>query len=1309
MKNKILSLVLALLMAASSASAVLANEEVVAIAEEEAVVEVAEEVEAGQYDKAIEFLANYGIFKGYDKNNTGAEDLIQRYQMALFVARIATGWTEDEVWEDGPENWSEFSDIDFAPVNSYYGALSFANQKGIIEGYGNGKFGPTDSITYQNALTMVVRTLGYTGLDWPWGYIQKAVELGLTDGITGVAYTDELTRGEVAQIVYNALFAKMKDGSNLALKNFGIEFGWEKVVITASDRNSFVKLGEKESTKVDSKFVEFKLLEDDGTLADDAYLALAADFDLDTAKHEDDLAVGNAYYVLFEKDADSELAKIVAVESLLVDVIENEGKLNLTEDEEYPIQAFLADYTLVDKYTTNEYLNATKSGKDELLVWDAIGGITEDVVDGYAIAIDWNNGNILGYEYDKNGKPVDQNDDEKIDKEDYKVQWFYNELLDRYYEEQYDKKTGEFLGINYMTDEEFEKFYESTAIKVATPFKGFTAITSIAKTAYATLELFDTDLNGVADRALYESYKLGKFTLNSDNWCCDAYRTSYKLEAVNTFANSVKAADKGNDGEKLVINGVNPIAEGTCEHGKAFFVEGYTPVVDEEGAYVNGYVIYNYDAETGAIKVVKNIGEDADSYVATGVLRAYNVNNETLTIGEEKLSMNYDELAGTGFYLVNKNSATKAAYTGLLRSLFNQFVKYVVVDGEVVHIEAAGKNEKAVIIVDSYAGLSSDGYIVVNGYHTDDLVYGQFKIGSYDGWQRGDYYYYLDDATAKASFTKGTIYSIASQDDDVYYVNLAGSWDKNFSKYTVEAGVKEYAVSIVAAEDNYMDYTNNAGTVKTRKMSSDDQYVIIPAVYDEAAPVAPLYVYTGKLPQGATITGTRIDSDSYDNTTYVIIDATVTGLVLDTYKTGLVLLESDKYFVADYNGTDAEDWYLLGASTYTVEGFDLLTGDADAVYTATNLKLKAGHIYFAQNGVLVEDLGVLEGVNGLVATAFRVYPNQTVATGNYIFGSFVIDEDNYANLFETVEKVTRQEFIADKAGINTKYGHTKYRETVDDVLVYTFTYDEDGVVTAINSTSKSKIADAMEDYTEWDLYVNYVYEVETENIVCYISLVEGDYNTVEVEEDLEITLTAKEYDVDDDGKAEATLKATVVYDETKVNGVVSKHSIKGVKLAFDLADDETKHTKIEEYGWHFGWAGKDTIVDANEEDYMVVYNVTTTNPADVAVVGNEVLHSIVTGEYDVYKTHDADCADCTLVQAVYVDFEKAVDVLIHDWSEDGKTIVNAQNFGARVQIVQPEDLGNIEVVNVAITNGLNATSDNFGYVVTEAITHDIAE
>ncbi|MGN1345793.1 MAG: S-layer homology domain-containing protein, partial [Eubacteriales bacterium] len=193
--KKVLSLILALLMTASCASAIFADDAAIDEANEEAAVEevaVVEEAVAGPYDKAIEFLNNKGIYKGKSADDLAAEDAIERYQMALFVARISTGWVDDAQWEDGPANNSTFQDIGDEPANKYLGALSYANQNGIIEGYSASKFAPYDGITYRDALTMVVRTLGYKGLAYPWGYIEKAVELGLTADVNA-AYTDNLT------------------------------------------------------------------------------------------------------------------------------------------------------------------------------------------------------------------------------------------------------------------------------------------------------------------------------------------------------------------------------------------------------------------------------------------------------------------------------------------------------------------------------------------------------------------------------------------------------------------------------------------------------------------------------------------------------------------------------------------------------------------------------------------------------------------------------------------------------------------------------------------------------------------------------------------------------------------------------------------------------------------------------------------------------------------------------------------------------------------------------------------------------------
>lgn len=1296
MKKKLLSLILALLMAASAASTVLADE---AIAEEpaEEVAEVAEVEESGRYDRSIEFLANYGIFKGYNADDPAADELVERYQMALFVSRISTGWVDDEQWEDGPENWSEFTDIDVDTVNKYFGALSYATQKGIIEGYGNGKFGPRDHIKYQDALTMVVRTLGYTNLDWPWGYIEKAVSLGLTDGIDGVAYTDELTRGEVAQIIYNALFATTKNGNTLAMSSFGVEFGWEKVVITASNLNIFTKDNEKawkgresdnayskwnDSLKPSDGYVSFKLLNDDGSLGEDTYYATTEAVGLAAGEHnhDDEAAVGGAYYMLFKVDEDSNYVEVVAVESLLSETIWNLGKTDdKGEDQDYPIETFKKEYTLVSKYTDKSYINTTKTGKPEVMVFNGVGSITEEYVAGNYIAIDWATGDIL--------QPV-KNDDGSLKKNadgeyDYEIAWHYSELLNRYYQYTYDVKDEDglysvktndkilnykdALGINWMSDEEFEKFYGDLNYKDTKNYKGFeTAVESLTKSAYASLKLFDVDFDGDAERGIYESYKLGKFSV-TNGACGDCKKLSYKIADVNTLKNAYNAADIKADGvvdgkgsDVVRLGTIEVLAEGeACSHkaDRAWFVEGYEPTVklDEDGeadGYADGYVIYNYDAETGAIKIVKNIEDrtDEDSYVATGVVRAYNVKNGTVTIGDTKYSIkDYDELEGNGFKYVTANWQTRAQYTAFLRGLFNQFVEYVVVDGELVHIEAVKGTDKEVIIVDSYAGLSSDGYIVVNGYSSSDLKYDRFRIGSYDGWMKGDYYYYLTKSDAKASFSKGAIYAITSydEDEDVYYVELAGEFKKSGNEdangnstlnYVVDtdkvANLKS-VVTIKADTDGYFDYTDAKEEETTSvKMKDSDKFIIIPKVV-EGRPYATIKVYEGKLAAGWTVTGNVINTTNAKNGTYVIVNATNIIGFEDTYNTGLVLLLNDKYISANYNGADSEDWYLLGATEVEVEVFDLFTGnEKDVILPGTNIDLEVGHVYFTQDGVIVEDLGALS-IEGIINAAVDGYADIDAETATYLFDTFEVTD--LSELFTTKDGA-HKDFIMTQKGdmfdaLYKRLGQNSYRKTLDSVKVFAVEYDAEDTDSDYTITDVIEVTGDLEkfnkvvDTTKYDsykFYANYVYDIAGDDIVIYISVVDKDYNYSATSDEK----LSKEFVVEDLG--DAKIMGQVIYEEVSENGKVVAHNILGVRYYFEGAAVEGLHAKIIDNGYAFGLSGEHFA-----EDYTVTY--TINRPWDTtAVEGAIVYDSIVKYEYD----KAADCDDCDLVQCIEVRFDK---------------------------------------------------------------------
>ena len=1296
MKKKVLSLILALLMTASAASGVLAYD-TAAIAEDTAVEET---VVAGQYDKAIEFLNNYGIFKGKSADDLGAEDMLERYQMALFVARISTGWVDDEKWEDGPENWSEFTDISEGPVANYWGALSYANSKGIIEGYGNGKFGPTDGITYQNALTMVVRTLGYTGLEWPWGYIEKAVSLGLTDGITDVAYTQELNRGEVAQILYNALFATTKNGDTLGMRSFGVEFGWEKVVIVASDLTTFIKdndtAAKKDGTRAytewnsdsirldddtaNGSLVGFKLLNDDGTLGDDLYYAYAKDFGLSGAEnaHDDEAVVGDAYYVLFEAE-DGNLVRVVGTESLLMGTLTNRGN-----DKDADVDGFFGDYAVVSKYTSLSYVNVTASTKPEALVFNALGDITEERITGNTIAIDWATGDI--------GSFVEE-DGEKT----FEVIWYYNELLDRYYK--YDTTDdGVVVGIDWMSDKEFEETYEDLNIKENKNVKGFGQMTSApSSSAYADLKIFDTQaladwydyetaeyrktpvggIDGNPDRAIYEEYRLGYLSVVDR----DGY-DAIQIKKVDGF-NAEDLGDVLDEDLSAYDVVVKEYEEGTSNNkdvDRVWFVEGYEPMVDEDGEYVDGYVIYNYDAESGAIKVVKNVedGSDEDTFVATGVVRAYNAKKATVTIGDTTYEANYDTLRGTGFYKVNKNDATRAEYTAKLRDLFNQFVEYVIVDGKLVAMEAAGQTRTELIVVDSYAGLSSDGYIVVNGYSTDDLKYDRFRIGSYDNWMKGDYYYYLNDTKAAESFSKGAVYAISSYDEgeDVYYVQLVGEWDADYTWQVVDPDADykgDYVTmtsSMVKIEESgsgYMTYSKwddeaNAWKVSyDRKTKADDKYIII-TIATEQRPYASIRVYEGRLEAGWTVIGQEVGKT--DDNTFLLVNVPTETLVgfQDSYKTGLVVLLDDTYDYANYNGANMddieEDWYLLGASEFAVTAFDLLTGSFNQARVGTNVDLTEGHVYFTQDGVLVEDLGIFNAHDFVAHVNLAYADSNTYVAGGSWEGAFGYDgtavdgdwlgvdqpdafnlawaDDNKDN--DHLDDIEADLLVckADEAFAHAtcvvedaEHSYAAFRgDKVDDSVKYRYVDIEDGVITGIteiaNSSSKGSVRAQLEDKIEDEnittLRYAFVYDVAGHDIVFYIFPCDSEVTVINDKLSADLVVDNFQFDNDTD----AQIIANLVYDQVEVtyaqghtDAYVDKYIINGITLTFTGEATLGAHDKIAEHGLFFGLNGEHTV-----EGYDV----------SCSINGAPALEwdSIVTETY---------CDDCSLVQSVYVAFK----------------------------------------------------------------------
>ncbi len=942
--KKTLSLILALLMTVSCASTIFAADDA-AIADEpvatsEAVEEAVDETTAEAatpYDRAIEFLVAYDIIHGKEDGLLHAEDAVKRYEMALFTGRIMTGWVDDLSWEDYGANDSGFTDLKGTGAENVYGAISYVSQKGVIEGYGNGIFKPEQTVSYREALTMAVRSLGYQGLEWPWGYIEKAVNLGLTDGIEGVAYTDPCNRGVVCQIIYNTLFA---DNSKLALQSFGTAFGWSDIVITATETAKYTTA----SYKTPAGYVAFQVVEDDGSLDSTIYYAKASELGiyLTDDSHADELALGTPYSVLFGIDSDDNLVSIINYDKYDVSSIKNQGITDndgkAYEDTD-PIGTYLKPLTIVDKYSGKILANAAKD--DTEIIITTAGKVTEYLTFDYnksPYAYDWSNGNILLADTDDDGNYLTTavtdgsaytfvSGGTKYNYTSYHVEYYYNPIEGYYFSVKY-TNDGNVIGVLKMDDDELDeiKAVIDDACKIGTDKLVYVAYDG-STTLHANLDTYKTE---AGLRGIYESYGFGLLK-QATEWCSDH-------SANHVF---------------LKINGtrVAEISDG------AWYQDAYAPVLDKDGNVVSAYVIYGYNKATKEFKVIKTIEAysddltDADTYYATGVLNAYSLTKATVTIGSTTypLSQNY----GTFKYSTDssdyKNGAYKAYLTSKLEPLFAQFVTYYLLDGEVVALEAANAGYNGYIVVDSYAGISSDGYIVVNGYSTTDLKYDRFRIGSYNYWDEGDFFWYGNQVTDE--FIKGQVYKVVSydKDSDVYYVETLGELSEDGTSF-------DYSNT-----GTYVDITFSSGyrlwdDDTPKKTTSSDKYILIPD-YSPTLNYMPIIVYEGKVTDDTwAVSGYAIGCDA-SSKTFIITNADITGFKSNEswQNSGLALVVKKTIMEKFYNGAglDPDEWYLNGA-TETAETlvFNFYTGEFEYAASALNTSIKTGKVYRMVDGVL---------------------------------------------------------------------------------------------------------------------------------------------------------------------------------------------------------------------------------------------------------------------------------------------------------------------------------------------------------------------
>jgi hypothetical protein len=169
------------------------------------------------YHEALDFVIGNNLMGGYGDGKFGPDDNLSRAQLAQILY--------NQVGKPAVTDASVFDDVTSGAW--YADAIAWVAQTGIVLGYGNGAFGPDDSITREQLAAMLWRgvgspaatqeTLPLTDADQVSGYAQQAmlwaVETGILSGKGGGVLDPQgpATRAEVAQMIKNLMDSSHKN------------------------------------------------------------------------------------------------------------------------------------------------------------------------------------------------------------------------------------------------------------------------------------------------------------------------------------------------------------------------------------------------------------------------------------------------------------------------------------------------------------------------------------------------------------------------------------------------------------------------------------------------------------------------------------------------------------------------------------------------------------------------------------------------------------------------------------------------------------------------------------------------------------------------------------------------------------------------------------------------------------------------------------------------------------------------------------------------------------------------------------------
>ena len=191
------------------------------------------------FAQAVNELAERNIIGGYPDGTFKPSNSITRGQAAAIIAKMI------KLDTDNVKN-PNFKDVSTA--NGYYKAIAAMAEKGIIGGYGDGRYGPNDPIKRGQMASILVKAFDLPrdgDIENPFkdvasshtGNILIIYKLGITTGTTPSTFSPNaaITRGQAAKLIKATEDAKPSNVVTLEPS----DFGWDLITsITADEINS---------------------------------------------------------------------------------------------------------------------------------------------------------------------------------------------------------------------------------------------------------------------------------------------------------------------------------------------------------------------------------------------------------------------------------------------------------------------------------------------------------------------------------------------------------------------------------------------------------------------------------------------------------------------------------------------------------------------------------------------------------------------------------------------------------------------------------------------------------------------------------------------------------------------------------------------------------------------------------------------------------------------------------------------------------------------------------------------------------------